>query len=80
MGLTIEQREREGILILDLVGRLTLGPEDVAFRTAIQARLAAGQTKIALNCQRLGLTDSAGLGSLIFRHAKLRRAGVGPRS
>ena len=53
MGLSIGPREQEGMLILDLTGCLTIGPEDVMFRTTIQRELAAGRTKIV----RFGAAD-----------------------
>jgi len=75
MALAIDQREREGILILALVGSLTMGREDTAFRTAVQSYIAAGRINIILDCSRLGNIDSAGVGALVFFHVALRLAG-----
>ncbi len=75
MALLIKQHAREGILILDLIGHLTIGPEDAQLRTAVQSCVAAGNTKIILNCKQLGAIDSAGLGTLLLFYVKLRRAG-----
>ena len=61
MALAIDQREREGILILALVGSLTMGRENTAFRTAVQSYIAAGRINIILDCSRLGNIDSAGM-------------------
>ena len=74
MALAIDQREREGILILALVGSLTMGRENTAFRTAVQSYIAAGRINIILDCSRLGNIDSAGVGALVFFHVALRLA------
>src|ERR1700692_175670 len=75
MNLEIEQREREGIPILDLKGQLTLGGEDMLLRQKLTSMLDAGQTKILLNLHHVTAIDSAGLGTLIFSAAQLREAG-----
>jgi anti-sigma B factor antagonist len=75
MALDIEQREHEGVRILDLKGQLTMGPEDQEFRTAIQGNVRAGAIKIILNFEQLKKLDSVGLGTLVFCHVTLRRAG-----
>src|SRR5271166_1583624 len=75
MALTIEQREREGLLILALAGNLTMGPEDAAFRTTVPSYIAAGRINIILDCSRLGNIDSAGVGALFSFHVAVQRAG-----
>jgi len=40
--LEIEQQEKEGILILELKGRLVLGPEDLELRQKLQVILDGG--------------------------------------
>jgi anti-sigma B factor antagonist len=75
MNLEIEQREKEGIPILDLKGQLTLGAEDLALREKLTALLAAGKTNILLNLKHVTAMDSAGIGTLAFYAAKLREAG-----
>lgn len=77
MALKLEQREDQGILILAVVGHLTMGPEDVAFRNVLNSCIAAGKIRIILDCGRLGDMDSVGLGTLVFYHIKLQRAGGG---
>ena len=42
MSLDIQQREHEGIVILDLKGRITVGPEATALRDRIAALTKAG--------------------------------------
>jgi len=71
----IYQREREGILILGMAGHLILGPDNLRFRTAAQSCLAAGNSRIILDCTRLRSIDSAGLDELVLFQAELQRAG-----
>ena len=75
MHLQIEQRESEGIFILDLKGRLVLGPEDVELRQQVQKLREAGHTDVALNLKEVSEIDSTALGTLIFCATKIREAG-----
>jgi anti-sigma B factor antagonist len=75
MNLEIEQREREGIPILDLKGQLTLGDEDLALRRKLTSLLEAGKTSVLLNLQHVTAMDSAGFGTLAFYATKLRQSG-----
>jgi len=49
MSLEIQQREREGIAILDMKGRITLGKEATTLREKLPRLAAAGQTNVILN-------------------------------
>jgi len=75
MTAAIEQHDREGIRILALAGHLRMGPEDIAFRTVLDNCIAAGKIKIILDFRRLITLDNVGLGTLVFYHETLQRAG-----
>lgn len=75
MSLEIQQREREGIVILDLKGRLTVGNEVATFRDRLQKLIASGRTNIILNLQDVDYIDSTGLGALVMSYTSLQRAG-----
>ena len=75
MDLQIHQRESEGIIVLDLKGRVVLGPEDVALRQRLQTLRDAGDTKVALNLQGVSEMDTSALGTLIFYATEFREAG-----
>lgn len=75
MHLQIEQRESEGIVILDLKGRLVLGPEDVALRQRVQELCEAGHTNVALNLKEVSGIDTTALGTLVFCATKFQEAG-----
>lgn len=71
----IQQREREGILILDLNGRLVVGPGAGAVRESINGALAAGHNRIILNLKEVDYIDSTGLGTLVICFTSLQKAG-----
>ena len=77
MSLEIHHREREGIEILDLKGRLTLGDEDLLFRDELQRLCRSEKRNIILNLGEVSDIDSLGVGTLVFAHARL--AGIGGR-
>jgi anti-sigma B factor antagonist len=75
MSLEIQQRDREGVLILDLNGRLTVGPEVSIFRDRMQKLIDSGSRQIVLNLQQVDYIDSTGLGALVMCYTSLQRAG-----
>jgi anti-sigma B factor antagonist len=75
MSLHIEEREREGIVILDLKGPLTLGHGDLELRDRLPALHQSGRVNIILNLKEVTDIDSTGLGTLVFGLARLRKAG-----
>ena|SRR5215472_18036375 len=75
MSLEIQQREREGIVILDLKGRLTVGPEAGALRDRIASLIQAGTVNIILNMEHVAYVDSTGLGALVMCATSVRKQG-----
>ena len=73
MSLDIQQREREGISILDLKGRITVGREAGALRERIAALTAAGVSNLVLNLKEVDYIDSTGLGALVMCATNLRK-------
>jgi anti-sigma B factor antagonist len=71
----IEQRENEGIVILDVKGRLVLGPEDAALRQRLQELRKGGPANVALNLKEMSDMDTTSLGTLVFSATKFREAG-----
>ena len=75
MSLGIEKREREGIVILDLRGRITMGEEVTDFRQAVQDLAREPNPKIILNMQGVDYIDSTGLGAIVMCSTAVRKAG-----
>jgi anti-sigma B factor antagonist len=75
MTLEIAQREREGVVVLDVKGRLTVGDSATALREYLRELAAAGKTSVVLNLAEVDYIDSTGLGSLVVAYTSLRKAG-----
>jgi len=74
MSLDIKESEREGVVILSLKGRLTVG-ESIIIREKITAVAATGHTKVILDLEHVDYVDSTGLGSLVICFTSLKKQG-----
>lgn len=75
MALDIQQREREGITVLQLKGRITVGPEASALRESCSQLAAEGKRNLVLDLEGVDFIDSTGLGALVICATSLRKAG-----
>lgn len=75
MALDIQQRTKEGIVILDLKGRLIVGEPVAGLREKIRELSEAGENNIILNLQQVDYIDSTGLGGLVIGYTTLKKAG-----
>jgi anti-sigma B factor antagonist len=75
VSLEISQREREGIVVLDLNGRITVGEEAAEVRDKLRELSAAGARDFLLNLQDVDYIDSTGLGALVVCFTSLRKIG-----
>ncbi len=74
MAISITDREHEGIVILSLKGRLTVG-ESNPLREKIGQVLASGRNKIVLDLEDIDYIDSTGLGGMVICYTQVKRAG-----
>lgn len=63
--MNITTRREEGVTIVDLDGKLTIGEGDVQLREEIVDLIQRGTKKILLNLQGVKTMDSSGLGELV---------------
>lgn len=75
MALEIHEREREGITILELAGRITVGEEAGALREKCADLANAGKRNLALELSKVDFIDSTGLGALVICATSLRKGG-----
>jgi len=75
MDLDIEQRDNEGIVILDLIRPLTLGHGDLELRDKLSVLHQTGKINIVLNLKEVSNIDSTGLGTLVMGLGRLRKTG-----
>ena len=65
MSLKTSLRTVDGIAVLDLSGRITLGEGSVILRDSIRDLISKGQKKILLNLGDVTYIDSSGIGELV---------------
>lgn len=75
MSLKINTRQVDGITILDLNGRITLGEGSVTLRDSIRDLVGKGQKLILLNLADVSYLDSSGLGELVTAYTSVKNAG-----
>jgi anti-sigma B factor antagonist len=74
MSLEIRETEREGVLILALKGRLTVG-EASSVREKVNEVLGKGKTNVILDLAGVDYIDSTGLGSMVISYTSVKKAG-----
>jgi anti-sigma B factor antagonist len=75
MHLEIAEREREGIVLLDLKGRIIAGEEVGMLRSAIERLSENAGPKIILNLHAVDYIDSMGLGTMVMCYTRLQKIG-----
>lgn len=73
--LEISVRQTDGIVILDLSGKLVAGESSNVFRGAITKEQTEGNTKVIANLADVDFIDSTGLGALVMCFTQLQKAG-----
>ena len=74
MALEIEEHEVEGVTVLAMKGRITVG-EVTPVREKITQLLAAGHNQIVLDLEHVDYIDSTGLGNLVISYTQMQKAG-----
>ena len=74
MSLEITEHVREGVVILTLKGRLTVG-EAASVHEKVSQVLASGRANLILDLSAVDYIDSMGLGSLIHCFTSVKKAG-----
>jgi len=75
MALYIVEKKVDGVLLLDLRGRITLGNETESLRNKVKQALEAGYAHILLDLGEITYIDSVGLSTLIAGYTSARKAG-----
>jgi len=71
----VNQRERGGVTILDLAGKVTIGEVELALRNAVRDALNGGARAILLNLERVSAMDSSGVGELVSAYTTVANRG-----
>jgi anti-sigma B factor antagonist len=72
--LDINQRDREGLVILDLHGNLIMGKSDSALRDIVQSLFDRDNRRLILNLAQISEIDTTGMESLLFLAEEYRDA------
>lgn len=75
MALEISNREREGIPILDLKGRIVVGDEASHFRDTFDRVTTDAGAGVLLNMKLVDYVDSTGLGAIVMCATRTKSAG-----
>jgi anti-sigma B factor antagonist len=75
MPLEVLQKEVEGIIVLELDGRLVVGAESTEFRRNIMQLITEDHKSIILDMKHVDFVDSTGLGTLVVAHMQVQKAG-----
>jgi anti-sigma B factor antagonist len=68
-------RQVDGITVVDLSGRITLGEGSVILRDTVRDLLAKGDRKMLLNLGEVTYIDSSGIGELVSAFTTVRNQG-----
>jgi anti-sigma B factor antagonist len=68
-------RQVEGVAVVDMSGRITLGEGSVVLRDTIRDLIGKGNKKILLNLGDVTYIDSSGIGELVSAFTAVRREG-----
>lgn len=75
MSIKVSTRQVDGVTILDLSGRITLGEGSVTLRDTIRELLTKGEKRILLNLGDVSYIDSSGIGELVSAYTSVKNAG-----
>jgi len=76
VALAIASREVDGVTVLGLSGRITLGEGSVQLRDAIRDLISKGQKGILLDLGDVNYIDSSGLGELVSAYTTAKNQGA----
>jgi len=75
VSIDFKTRHLNGIAIIDLRGRITLGEGSVTVRDTVHDLLSKGQKRILLNLGDVNYIDSSGIGELLSAFIAAKKQG-----
>ena len=75
MTMKASTRQVDGVTIVDLSGRITLGEGSVILRDTVREVIGQGNKKILLNLGDVTYIDSSGIGELVSAFTSVRNQG-----
>jgi len=75
VSMKASNRQVDGVAVVDMSGRITLGEGSVVLRDTIRDLIGKGNKKILLNLGDVTYIDSSGIGELVSAFTAVRREG-----
>jgi len=72
-NLTITERRKGAVVVLDLKGEVRLGIGNIRLHDAILKLVERGEKNVLLNLENVSHIDSSGLGEIIASHVTLKK-------
>ena len=71
----LTQRQNGDVVVIDMIGKMTLGEGDEMLRDKVNSLVQQGLKKIVLNLESVPYIDSAGLGEIVRTYTTVSRQG-----
>lgn len=71
----ITKREKSGVTILEVEGKVTIGKGDVVLREAVLQAIGEGPAKLLINLGEVTTIDSSGVGELVSAYTTVTNRG-----
>ena len=75
MSAIVKTRQIDGISVVDVSGRITLGEGSSSVRDALRDLISKGEKKVLLNLSDVSYIDSSGIGELVAGYTTLSNQG-----
>ena len=75
MSAIVKTRQVDGISVVDVSGRITLGEGSSAVRDVLRDLIGQGEKKILLNLSEVSYIDSSGIGELVSGYTTISNQG-----
>jgi anti-sigma B factor antagonist len=72
MSLNVKTRKVDGVIVVDLSGRLTIGEPVLLLRETLRVQVNEGVRHFVLNLGDVSYIDSSGLGELVSAYTTIR--------
>src|SRR5437660_12818853 len=72
MSLNVKTRKVDGVIVVDMSGRLTIGEPVLLLRETLRVQVNDGIRQIILNLGDVSYIDSSGLGELVSAYTTVR--------
>src|SRR5215210_139472 len=74
-NLSINQRDVNGVVVVDLAGKVQLGETNRQLHEALRKLVSDGKKRVILNLEKVSAIDSSGLGEIVAGFSTLLNAG-----